>query len=312
MKGVLLLNLGAPATSSDVQPYLYNLFADKDIVRLPLILQPFQPTIAQAISKNRALSSQKNYDEIGGSPLLEITKEQATCVQKLLGEDYDVKVGMRYWDPFIADSVQAFAQSGIEEVIAVPLYPHVSSSTTGSSINEFDRVCSMQGIQGTALSEGFFDEGWYWKPIAEELCSKLKKKPDAHVLFTAHSVPVSYIQGGDPYVEHVERTVELISSYMDDLGFTQDRTLAYQSRVGPVEWVGPYVDKVIPTLRDKDVIVVPLSFVAENIETLYELDVEYRDDANKEGVKSWSRVSCLDTDSTFLLGLANSILCASS
>ena len=277
--GVLLLNLGGPDRLEDVRPFLYNLFSDPEIIRLPV---PWlQSPLAWLISTLRFGKSQENYKKIGGgSPLRRITDEQAKALGTLLcdqGLDAKVYVGMRYWHPFTEEAVALIKRDKIDKLIILPLYPQFSISTSGSSFRVLDRMWKadpeLQKIPYTVIPS-WYDHPGYLTAMSDLIATQIDSVPNpekAHIFFSAHGVPVSYVEeAGDPYQREIENCAKLI---MERLGRSNEYTLAYQSRVGPVEWLQPYTDEAIKELAAKgieELVVVPISFVSEHIETLIE------------------------------------------
>ncbi len=319
--GVLLLNLGGPDKLEDVRPFLYNLFSDPEIIRLPSPL--LQAPLAWLISTLRAKQSQQNYKKIGGgSPLRRITEEQAQALRSKLvqnGHDVQVYVGMRYWHPFTEEAIAQIKRDKIEELVILPLYPQFSISTTGSSFRLLDRIWQtdpeLQKIKYTVVPSWYENSG-YLQAMANLIATKLDQVKDpstAHVFFSAHGVPVSYIEeAGDPYQKEIEACAALI---MQKLNRQNPYKLAYQSRVGPVEWLQPYTDVAIEELAAqgvKELVVVPISFVSEHIETLEEIDMEYREIAEHAGIETFARVPAPDTDPTFIQALADVVIKALS
>ncbi len=310
--GVLLLNLGGPETQADVQPFLYNLFADPELIRLPF---PFlQGAFAWAISTLRAEKSRRNYAAIGGgSPLRRITAEQAQELQAhLVAEGYDVPVyvAMRYWHPLTESVVQQIKSDGITRLVVLPLYPQYSISTTGSSFKLLDRLWAED--PELARIERHLICSWYDQPDYVEAMAtgiragldQFERPEQVHVLFSAHGIPESYVtEAGDPYQQEMEACVQLI---WEQVGRANDHTLSYQSRVGSVKWLHPYTETVIPELGSRGVkhlLVVPISFVSEHIETLQEIDIEYRELAHHSGIADFRRVPALNADPQFIAGL---------
>ena len=312
--GIVLLNLGGPERIQDVGPFLYNLFADPEIIRLPI--PALQRPLAWLISTLRSNKSQEAYRSIGGgSPLRRITDQQARELQSLLRQrnvDATTYVAMRYWHPFTESAVADMKADGIEQVVVLPLYPHFSISTSGSSFRELQRL--RQGDERFAqlplrAIRSWHDHPGYLKAMAQLMEREIDACVDpstAHVFFSAHGVPKSYVEeAGDPYQKEIESCAELI---MKTLGRDNPWTLAYQSRVGPVEWLQPYTEEALEELGEKGVkelVVVPISFVSEHIETLEEIDIEYREIATEAGVSNFRRVPALDTDPTFIASLAD-------
>ena len=312
--GIVLLNLGGPERIQDVGPFLYNLFSDPEIIRLPI--PALQKPLAWLISTLRSNKSQEAYRSIGGgSPLRRITDQQARELQSLLRQrevDATTYVAMRYWHPFTESAVADMKADGIEQVVVLPLYPHFSISTSGSSFRELQRL--RQGDERFAqlplrAIRSWHDHPGYLKAMAQLIEREIDACVDpstAHVFFSAHGVPKSYVEeAGDPYQKEIESCAELI---MKTLGRDNPWTLAYQSRVGPVEWLQPYTEEALEELGEKGVkelVVVPISFVSEHIETLEEIDIEYREIATEAGVSNFRRVPALDTDPTFIASLAD-------
>ena len=268
------------------------------------------------ISTLRSNKSQEAYRSIGGgSPLRRITDQQARELQSLLRQrdvDATTYVAMRYWHPFTESAVADMKADGIDQVVVLPLYPHFSISTSGSSFRELQRL--RQGDERFAqlplrAIRSWHDHPGYLKAMAQLIEREIDACVDpstAHVFFSAHGVPKSYVEeAGDPYQKEIESCAELI---MKTLGRENPWTLAYQSRVGPVEWLQPYTEEALEELGEKGVkelVVVPISFVSEHIETLEEIDIEYREIATEAGVSNFRRVPALDTDPTFIASLAD-------
>ncbi|NEP16269.1 MAG: ferrochelatase [Leptolyngbya sp. SIO4C1] len=315
--GVLLLNLGGPEQIEDVRPFLFNLFSDPEIIRLPF---PWlQKPLAWLISNSRAQQSQENYQQIGGgSPLRQITEEQAEALQDQLqarGQDSQIYVGMRYWYPFTEEAVAQIKRDGIENLVILPLYPQFSISTSGSSFRLLERLWledpSLNRINYTVIPS-WYNRSGYVRAMADLIAQELDQLPNpeaAHVFFSAHGVPVSYVEeAGDPYQREIEHCVELI---MQQLNRPNDYTLAYQSRVGPVEWLQPYTEDAIAQLGEQgvsDLVVVPISFVSEHIETLQEIDIEYRELAEEAGIEGFHRVPALNTHPGFVADMADMVV----
>jgi ferrochelatase len=314
--GVVLLNLGGPDTQEDVKPFLYNLFADPEIIRLPFAWM--QKPLAWAIANSRAEKSKRNYAAIGGgSPLRQITEEQAAALKaKLAADGFDVPIyiAMRYWHPFTEDVVRQLKADRVERIIILPLYPQYSITTTGSSLKLLDQLWQQdpQLAQIERVTIGsWYDHPGYVEAMVAAIAHELDQLPEpdkAHVLFSAHGIPASYVQdAGDPYQQEMEACVRLIWKHLDRLN---NYTLSYQSRVGPVKWLQPYTEKVLPQLAAqgvRDLVVVPISFISEHIETLEEIDREYRELALSSGIKTFRRVPTLNTDSQFIATLSDMV-----
>ncbi|MEC4804787.1 MAG: ferrochelatase [Jaaginema sp. PMC 1079.18] len=311
--GVLLLNLGGPDELKDVRQFLFNLFSDPEIIRLPF---PWlQKPLAWFIATRRVKTSQENYKEIGGgSPLRRITEEQAQALETKLneqGHEAKVYIGMRYWHPFTEEALGRIKRDRPDRLVILPLYPQFSISTSGSSFRLLEKIWledpDLQKLNYTVIPS------WYQNPqylqamadlIAQEL-TQFENPNEAHIFFSAHGVPLSYVtEGGDPYQAEIEDCTQKI---MDTLKRPNPHTLAYQSRVGPVEWLKPYTEdalKELGTQGIKNLLVVPISFVSEHIETLQEIDIEYREIAEESGIENFQRVPALNTHPLFIESLA--------
>lgn len=335
--GVLLLNLGGPEKSEDVEGFLYNLFADPDIIRLPAPLAPLQTLIALLISKRRAPKSRAAYESIGGgSPILRYSKSQGNLVAKSLHERYNIKaktyIGMRYWYPFTEEALAEIQKDNIEALVIIPLYPQFSISTSGSSLRvlqeEFARNSHVWSPIAHTVVPQWYDRPGYINAMSSLILNELDSFSDAeladgktaapslpprHVLFSAHGVPQSYIEAGDPYQSQIGECVDAISEkVLERWGREEVQIhLSYQSRVGPIEWLRPYTDDVLPELGGKGVknlVVVPISFVSEHIETLEEIDMEYRELAEENGIDHWRRCPALNTDAAFIDDMADMVV----
>lgn len=334
--GVLMLNLGGPEKTQDVEGFLYNLFADPDIIRLPGPLSPLQKIIALLISKRRAPKSIAAYESIGGgSPILKYSNQQANLIQQSLKQRYNIDVntyiGMRYWYPFTEEALEDIRKDGINALVIVPLYPQFSISTSGSSLRvlqeEFARNPTVWGEKSKfthTVVPSWYDRPGYVRAMADiiqkeldsftpqQIEQQLESNPVAkHVLFSAHGVPQSYIEAGDPYQTQIQECVQQISKLLPSQEEGVQVHLSYQSRVGPIEWLRPYTDDVLPDLGAqgvKNLVVVPISFVSEHIETLEEIDIEYRELAEDSGIENWRRAQALNTDQTFIDDMADMVV----
>lgn len=315
--GVLLLNLGGPDQLEDVRPFLYNLFSDPEIIRLPF--RWLQKPLAWMISTSRAKRSQENYRQIGGgSPLRRITEQQAQALQKQLqakGYEAQIYIGMRYWHPFTEEAIARIKRERPEQLVILPLYPQFSISTSGSSFRLLERLWEddpvLHQIPYTVIPS-WYDCPGYIQAMAHLLAQELDQfqQPDqATIFFSAHGVPISYVEeAGDPYQQEIEKCTALI---MEALARPNAHVLAYQSRVGPVEWLKPYTEEMIPELGSQgvtDLAVVPISFISEHIETLQEIDMEYRELAEASGIKHFRRVPALNTHPVFINALADLVI----
>lgn len=304
-QGVVLLNMGGPDTLDEVRPFLYNLFCDREIIRLgPAVLQK---PLAWLIARRRAPHSQANYAKIGGgSPLKGITQQQADALQHALAAEgeYTVTFAMRYWRPFADEAIRLLLRQGVKRVTLLPLYPHYSKATTGSSLGDFHRHLAKLAPQlPTTDIAAWPIQPSYILALAENILQGLAAcgDPDTRLVYSAHSLPVSFIREGDPYVDHVKQTIEAIEKFTGRRG-----SLCYQSRSGPVEWLSPSTQETLDRLAAegcRTVLMVPISFVSDHIETLYEIDILFKERAARSGM-TLRTCAALNTHPTFIRGLA--------
>ncbi|MBI5756316.1 MAG: ferrochelatase [Nitrospirae bacterium] len=311
---ILLINLGGPDSLESVEPFLFNLFSDPDIMGYNRIL--LKP-LAKFISRRRSPLVRGYYNSIGGkSPILELTRQQAEALQKALPDSdrFKVFVAMRYWHPFIEDVVKDIIDFQPQKIIVLPLYPHYSITTTGSSINEFNRAWSHHGdthVEVKIVRE-WYDNPFYINALCETVLKTFEYNrldlKTTHIVFSAHGIPLRFIKDGDPYSEQIEKCVELTAR---QLGVIKNCHLSYQSRVGPLKWLGPYTEDVLKELGDRkvsSVVLVPISFVSDHMETLYEIDILYRKRAKGYGISNYYRVPALNDSPLFIESLKDIVL----
>lgn len=308
--GVVLLNLGGPDTLADVEPFLFNLFSDRNIIRLGPF--PFlQKFIAGRIAAKRAPKSRECYKLIGGgSPLKAITASQGEALRQRLAEYGDFKVGMamRYWQPSAEETLREFAGAKVGRIVLLTLYPHYSIATTGSSLDDFQKAVQRQGA-GIAVAEvrQWPEQEDYVAALAATITEGLQKFQGGQVqlLYSAHSLPVKFIEEGDPYLEHIKRTIAAVEARTGVTG-----KLCFQSRSGPVEWLSPSTPDMLAQLARegcRNVLMVPISFVSDHVETLYEIDIQYRELAQSLGMRL-ERTESLNTRPQFIAGLKKLVL----
>lgn len=318
---VVLYNLGGPDGPDDVRPFLFNLFNDPMIIGAPAPVRWF---LAQMISRRRAPIAREIYAHIGGgSPLLANTRAQADALEALLNAgpdsgqkdgDYKCFVAMRYWHPMCDTVMDEVIASAPDRIVLLPLYPQFSTTTVGSMMRIWERVARKRklDIPVTALCCYPTDPGFIGS-VADLLATALgevsRDTDNVRVLFSAHGLPKQIVEGGDPYQSQVERTAAAVmeNPVMKTLGQELDWLCCYQSRVGPLEWIGPSTDGEIARAGadGKSVIIVPIAFVSEHSETLVELDIEYRALAEKAGVSEYIRVQTVGIAPKFIAGLAD-------
>ncbi len=315
-KAVILFNLGGPDSLDAVQPFLFNLFNDPAIISLPKI---FRYPLAKFISKKRAPIAKAIYAEMGGkSPILEETKKQANAIERTLKQEkdeYKCFIVMRCWNPRATEVVKKVKKYNPQKIILLPLYPQYSNATSGSSIKEWTDICKKENLNTETKTiccypteENFILS--YASLIREKI--NLNKLSETILIFSAHGLPENKIKQGDPYQWQVENTVDHL---VRKLSITNlNYILSYQSRVGPLKWIGPSTETVIKeeAKKQKIIIVVPVAFVSEHSETLVELDIEYKKLAVENGSKDYVRVPAVTVNKDFINSLKSSILLASS
>ncbi|MDO8837566.1 MAG: ferrochelatase [Parvibaculum sp.] len=314
---IVLFNLGGPDRPEAVEPFLFNLFSDPAIIRVP---QPFRWLIAKLVSKRRAPVAQKIYAEIGGgSPLVPLTEAQGRALEGALasGESvYRCFLAMRYWHPFADEAVAAVAAWGADEIVLLPLYPQYSTTTTESSLKDWDLAAKAAGLALPAKAVCCYptEDGFIAAHAAllGEALQKAGTTENLRVLFSAHGLPKKIVDGGDPYQAQVEQSCAAIVAKLGQPDL--DWVTCYQSRVGPLEWIGPSTEAEIGRAgaEGKRLIVVPVAFVSEHSETLVELDIEYAKLAAESGVPAYNRVPALGVHPDFIAALAGLVRAARS
>jgi ferrochelatase len=307
--GLVLLNMGGPDSLRAVRPFLYNLFSDRDLIQLPagaLLQKPF----AFMISALRAPKVRVNYASIGGkTPLLEWTMKQAEGTARELGAQVKPFVAMRYWKPRAEECLRRMKQEGIEQAVVLSMYPHYTSATTGSSVKDFAAAAARiyPELKYTVISE-WYDWPAYLDVLANRVREGLEKfhelvRDEVPILFSAHALPQKFIDDGDPYQDHVLATVRGVMERFEDRPWR----IGYQSRSGPVQWMAPDTLEVLDQLGAEHapgVLIVPISFVSDHIETLQEIDFEMRMHAEAVGVPRFERAPSLNDHQDFLQALA--------
>jgi|SRR5690554_658591 len=300
---VVLFNLGGPDSLDSVQPFLENLFNDPDIFRLP-----FQKTLARYISVKRAPKVIKEYELIGGkSPINEWTEKQRSMLENQLrsaGYNSDVFVAMRYWKPLTQDVIPKIENGNYDRIILLPLYPHFSISTTGSSFNEWKRFYKGDYSKLIYINS-YQTHPVYLKAINQRIDETLLLFPEnvrdeVQLVFSAHGTPVSYLKKGDPYSFQIKETIDAVMKLRN---YSHKHHLCYQSKVGPAKWLEPATDKMIEDLAalgKKHLLIIPISFVSDHIETSFELDIEYRHVADKVKIENYFVMKGLNDSHLFI------------
>jgi ferrochelatase len=312
--GIVLFQLGGPDTLEAIEPFLYNLFCDPDIIDFPFARIGRKP-LAKLISTTRARKVQHHYSVIGGgSPIRRFTEQQARALQIQLlhaGIDAHCFVAMRYWHPFTDEAIAQLKAAGCDEVVLLPLYPHYSSTTTGSSLNEWSRL--YHDDLPVRIVDAFYRNDLYLEALEEKISEALARfsNPDfPEIVFSAHSVPVSVIERGDPYQQQIQETVELL---MRRGGWNNAHRLCYQSKVGASKWLQPSLHRTLHDLAEekiREVCIVPISFVSDHVETLGEIDHEARAEAAALGIEKFEMTSGLNDSPIFIAALAELVASA--
>lgn len=310
--GVVLFQLGGPDTLAAIEPFLYNLFCDPDIIDFPFARIGRKP-LAKLISTTRARKVHHHYATIGGgSPIRRFTERQARALEAELtcrGLDARCFVAMRYWHPFTAEAIAALQAAQCSEVVLLPLYPQYSSTTTGSSLNEWQRL--FRGNVPVHNVGSFYQHPMYLDAVIEKIEEALARFLDperAKIVFSAHSVPISVIAKGDPYQRQIEETVRLL---MDRGGWPNRHRLCYQSKVGASKWLQPSLHRTLHDLADekaRGVCIVPVAFVSDHVETLGEIDHEAREEARRLGITQFEMSAGLNDSPKFISALGQLVL----
>jgi ferrochelatase len=310
-KAVILFNLGGPDKLESVEPFLFNLFNDPAIISIPSI---FRYPLAKFISKRRAPVAKNIYKKIGNkSPILKLTQDQVKSLENSLSTkgDYKCYVVMRCWHPRAVDVIKKVKEFNPEEIILLPLYPQFSASTSGSSINEWKDLCKKKNYNVKTKTICCYPTEDNFVQSHVNLINKTLKTIENNnfkLLFSAHGLPEIKIKKGDPYQWQVEESVNAIISKLKDENL--DCAISYQSRVGPLKWIGPSTDaEIIKYSKEKKgIVIVPVAFVSEHSETLVELDIEYKKLAEENGCSFYKRVPALGTEENFIRGLTELVL----
>lgn len=305
---VVLLNLGGPDSIDAIEPFLFNLFRDPDIFKIPV----GQKLFAKIISKRRAPKVAEEYELIGGkSPINEWTEIQRSMLEESLrteGYDSSVMVAMRYWKPLTEDTIACIEQGNYDRILLLPLYPHDSISTMGSSFNEWKRHYKGNESKVSYIRE-YPDNKKYIEAINERIDETILRFPeevrnDIQLVFSAHGTPVSLVKKGDPYSHQIKQTMEAV---MKARNYSHEHHLCYQSKVGPVKWLEPATDDMIKELKAKgkdNLLIIPISFVSDHVETSFELDIEYRHVADEAGIKNYIVMKGLNDSKLFIEALS--------
>lgn len=321
-KGVLLLQMGGPCCKHGVRSFLLNLFSDPFLIQLPFFLKPFQKLLAKIITNKRVDGVIEKYEEIGGgSPILFETQCQAKALEKFLNKNssdqYQCFIAMRYSYPFLQDTIKQIKQANITSLDVIPLYPQYSKATTGSSFWECEKLFKENDISiATNYIESWQENQYFVELIKNRIIDSLEnfnetRNEKIQVLFSAHGLPQRYVDQGDPYQKQIEASCQAIINVLDEKYKKRiDWQITYQSRVGPEKWLEPNTEDVLEELgktAKENVLIVPISFVGDHIETLHELGIEYKEVAIAAGVKNYHVTRLPKANTLLIQALADTI-----
>lgn len=306
---VVVLQFGGPDSLDAVEPFLYNLFSDNDIIQIPFHFL-LQKPIAKLISSRRSKSVREKYSEIGGkSPIVEKTHQQVAALQNRLDSEYGdgaipVILAMRYWKPFTLSALEKVCELGVENIVFLPLYAQYSKTNAASSYNEWDRVKKKQGVDFNEKRIYYYHKNEKYihglNERIDEALGRFAKPDDVYILFSAHGIPIDLVFEGDAYPVHINETMEAI---MNAREFKHQYSLSYQSKVGPKQWLTPSTEETLKLLGKngiKKLLIVPIAFVSDHIETLHELDIELREIAQHAGIKEYQVTEGLNDSAVFI------------
>jgi len=313
-KAVVLLQFGGPDSLDAVEPFLNNLFNDPDIFDIPLGWLLRKP-LAKLIASSRSKKIKGKYEEMGGkSPIVEQTFDQQKALQAALDKQYgngEVYVGlaMRYWKPFTEQAVSELTKRGVTDVVLLPLYAQYSITNAGSSFNEWERIKKRLGVSFTERRiKEYYNDQTYIASLNERIDTALKRfsSPEGvYILFSAHGTPIDLVKRGDPYSKQIEETMKSVMAARAD---NYEYSLSYQSKVGPKKWLEPSTDDTVEELAErgiKKMLVVPISFVSDHIETVYEIGIETKEEALHEGIEEFELCEGLKTSPLFIKSLSD-------
>ena len=315
--GVVLLQLGGPDSLAAVEPFLFNLFCDPDIIDLPLAFL-FRKPLARFIARSRGPKVQEYYRRIGGkSPILKLTRRQASALERALAPRMLAKVviAMRYWHPMTDAAIDELIAAGVRRVVLLPLYPQYSKTTTGSSVNEWRRRVAARGVPHLAGEEiiEYCEHPAYVASLVRNIRFALRRvpegeRPKVQLVFSAHGTPVKLVRDGDPYQSQIIRTYRAV---VEAGMFGLKHHLCYQSKVGPQQWLAPSLDATLERLaaeKATHLLVVPIAFVSDHSETLWEINIEAKAEARSMGITRYDMSPALNTNPLFIEALADLVL----
>ena len=304
-EAIILLNMGGPNNLSEVEMFLKNMFNDPNI--LTMKSGAMRKFVATMITFFRTESSQEIYRQLGGkSPIVGHTEKLVTALQKAMPDVY-IDYVMRYTPPFAPEVIEKLKEKEIEKIFLIPLYPQYSTTTTKSSLEDFEEAFHDSGLDAILLEKKhYYELPKYNDAVIERIVEGLDgdNPEDYHLIFSAHGLPQKIVDAGDPYQRHVERHVELLEEKMIEKGLSfKNTTLAYQSKVGPMAWLKPSLEEKLEKTRNENVLIYPIAFTIDNSETDFELGVEYKEIADEMGFKKYKVAPCVNDHPLFVEAL---------
>ena len=295
-KAIVLLNMGGARNKDELKMFLTNMFNDKNILTVNPILRKL---IAFFIVNSRLDSAWKNYEEIGNeSPINKLTEQLVSKVNDKIS-DYKTYQIMRYTPPFAKDVILQMKEDGIEEVILLPLYPQYSTTTTKSSLEDFEKYA--KNAFKTRVIEPFYKNELFNNCIINEIVKTAKITSDYNLIFSAHGLPQKIVDAGDPYEKQMVEHVDILSNILKKRGLEfKSISLAYQSKVGPLKWLEPSLDDALVNFKDDNVLIYPLAFIVDNSETDFELSIEYKEIADEIGINDYKICRCVNANDEFI------------
>ncbi len=304
-EAIVLLNMGGPNNLKEVEVFLENMFADPNILTMKSAMM--RKFVGTMITFFRTEAAQDIYSQLGGkSPIVGHTKKLVTALQKEL-PDVVIDFAMRYTPPFASEVIERLQAQNVEKIYLIPLYPQYSTTTTKSSLEDFEEALHVSGMDAVLVeTKHFFENVKYNKTVLERIKETMcdAEYKDYDIIFSAHGLPQKIVDAGDPYQRHVERQVEYIKEMMQEEGMDFHQIhLAYQSKVGPIAWLRPSLEEKLGLVRNRGVIIYPIAFAIDNSETDFELDIEYREVAQKMGFVNYKVCKCPNDHPLFVEAL---------
>jgi len=303
-KAVVLLNMGAARSKDELKVFLQNMFNDKNILTIKSDF--LRSLIAYFIVTSRIDSAWENYEAIGGSsPLHDITTNLVEKLQNKMS-DFFITEAMRYTSPFAQTAIARIKEQNIKDIILLPLYPQYSTTTTKSSVEDF--IQKAPSYFNIRVIEPFYKNKILNKAICDTIVETQSKYNDFHLIFSAHGLPQKIINKGDPYQKQIEEHIEILKEKLTHYAVNfKSINLAYQSKVGPMKWLEPSLEDMLKNFKNEKVIIYPISFLIDNSETIFELDIEYKEIAYNLGIKEYKVCKCLN-DSEYLVDLIENLV----